>query len=37
MRRDIRLLAEKLIDICSEEYYSSELFEMDPEVDSRAL
>ena len=32
MRPDIRLLAEKLIDICSEE-----LFEMDPEVDIRDL
>lgn len=37
MRSDICLLAEKLIDICSEEYYSSELFEMDPEVDIRDL
>ena len=37
MRPDIHLLAEKLIDICSEEYYSSELFEMDPEMDIRDL
>lgn len=37
MKPDIRLLAEKLIDICSEEYYSSELFEMNPEVDIRDL
>ena len=37
MRPDIRLLAEKFIVFCSEEYYSSELFEIDPEVDIRDL
>ena len=33
----IRLLAERLIDLCSEEYYASEPFEDIMEVDIRDL
>ena len=37
MRLDIRLLAERLIDLYSEEYYASEPFEDIMEVDIRDL
>ena len=37
MRPDIRLLAERLIDLCSEEYYASEPLEDVMEVDIRDL
>ena len=37
MKPDIRLLAERLIDLCSEEYYASEAFEDIMEVDIRDL
>ena len=37
MKPDIRLLAERLIDFCSEEYYASEPFEDILEVDIRDL
>ena len=37
MKPDIRLLAERLIGLCSEEYYASEPFEDILEVDIRDL
>ena len=37
VKPDIRLLAERLIDFCSEEYYASEPFEDIMEVDIRDL
>ena len=37
MKPDIRLLAERLMDHCSEEYYASEPFEDIMEVDIRDL
>ena len=37
MKPDIRLLAERLMDLCSEEYYASEAFEDIMEVDIRDL
>ena len=37
MKPDIRLLAERLMYLCSEEYYASEPFEDILEVDIRNL